>query len=221
MEVDAVTNPEVDFSGESYVIVPRDPDTDINDLRYKETVEYMKTALSAKGMYEANNPREADMIIEINYGIEPPRQEFRVIEEPIYVSVRGPDRITTVSSVDPKTGKVTTQTVRIPGTIRRELAGYQERVITILINEKYLEMVAVENKMEESGDTPANEIWSVSVRNLDDSDDLREYLPIMASAATDYIGEDSGAEQKVRLKEDDERVKFIKRGINNNYQGNI
>ncbi len=52
MEVDAITNPAVN-DAESYVIVPRDPETDTNDLRYKETVAYIKTALSGKGMYEA------------------------------------------------------------------------------------------------------------------------------------------------------------------------
>ncbi|MCH6258295.1 hypothetical protein MLD52_17165 [Puniceicoccaceae bacterium K14] len=215
MEVDAITNPEIDYAGDSYVLVPRDPDTDTNDLRYKETVNWIKTALSAKGMYEATDPLKADMVIEIDYGIEPPRQEFKVVEEPVYMSVRGPDEIRTVANTDPKTGKTTFYQVSVPGRVRRELAGYKERVVSVIVNEKYLEMVAVENKLEEaSGDTPASEIWSVRVRNTDESDDLREYLPIMASAATDYIGEDSDSEQNVKLKEDDERVQFIKRGIN-------
>src|SRR5690606_11556403 len=54
MEVDAIRNPEPVAEGaESYAIVPRDPNTNTNDLRYKETVGWIKTALSAKGYYEA------------------------------------------------------------------------------------------------------------------------------------------------------------------------
>ena len=48
MEVDAISNPSI-TDAESYIIIPRDPETDTNDLRYKETVDYIKTALSGKG----------------------------------------------------------------------------------------------------------------------------------------------------------------------------
>lgn len=212
MEVDAISNPDITFEGDSYALVPKDPDTDINDLRYKETVKWIKTALSAKGMYEAPDPLNADMVIQVDYGIEAPRQEFKVIEEPVYHSIRGPDTVRTVASTNAQ-GKTVYYQVAVPGRVRQEIVGYQERVISVIVNEKYLELVAVENRLEETGDVPANEIWSVRVRNMDESDNLREYLPIMASAATDYIGEDTGSQQDIKLTEDDERVLFIKKGI--------
>ena len=96
MEVDAITNPALN-DAESYVIVPRDPETDINDLRYKETVAYIKTALSGKGMYEALTAQDADMVVEVDYGMEPPRREFKVVEEPVFATIQQPDRIQTVS----------------------------------------------------------------------------------------------------------------------------
>ena len=130
MEVDAITNPAVS-DAESYVIVPRDPETDINDLRYKETVAYIKTALSGKGMYEALSAQDADMVVEVDYGMEPPRREFKVVEEPVFATIQQPDRIQTVSQRDPKTGRVITYTVRVPGARSRELIGYQERLISI------------------------------------------------------------------------------------------
>lgn len=213
MEVDAIKNPEAEQK-DSYLIVPRDPDTDTNDLRYQETVTWIKTALSGKGMYEAVTPEEADMVIEVDYGMEPPRREFKVVEEPVFATIQEPDRIEYVQTIDPKTGKVSRYAVRVPGRRSRELVGYQERVIPIVINEKYLELTAKENTMASAdGDTQGDELWSVVVRNEDENDDLREYLPIMASAATDYIGEDTGTETKIRLKSTDEVVQFVKRGL--------
>ena len=214
MQVDAIKNPgPVDPEADSYVIVPRDPSVDTNDLRYKETVNWVKTALSAKGMYEALDPLEADMVIEIDYGMEPPRQEVKVIEEPVFATRREPGTYVTRTVRDPETGKVRTVTVYVPGRTSSELVGYQQRAVTTIVNEKYLVLTAKENTLAGSGDKAAEELWSVTVTNEDSSNDLREYLPIMASAATDYIGEDTEDGKTVRLKSDDEVVAFVKKGL--------
>ena len=213
MEVDAIKNPAIQ-DAESYVIIPRDPEQDVNDLRYKETVNYIKTALSGKGMYEAINAAEADMVIEIDYGMEPPRREMKVVEEPVFATIQEPDSMQTVQQRDPKTGRIITYTVRVPGRRSRELVGYQERLVAVIINEKYMELTAKENMLEAaSSDIPAQEIWSVRVRNYDENDDLREYLPIMAASVADYVGEDTGSNHNVKIKDNDEVVQFIKRGI--------
>ncbi len=213
MQVDAIKNPQPSTSeAESYVLVPRDPATDTNDLRYKETVNWIKTALSAKGMYEALDPLKADMVIEVDYGMEPPRQEIKIVEEPVFQTVRGPGRYVTQQVTDSQ-GRVRTIQVYVPGRVSNELVGYRERAISTIVNEKYLVLTSKENLMEQSGDKPAEELWSVTVTNEDESDNLREYLPIMASAATDYIGEDTQTAQKVKLKSDDEVVAFVKKGL--------
>ncbi|MDQ8203269.1 hypothetical protein [Pelagicoccus sp. SDUM812003] len=214
MQVDAIKNPvPVAPDADSYVIVPRDPSVDTNDLRYKETVNWIKTALSAKGMYEALDPLEADMVIEVDYGMEAPRQEVTVVEEPVYRTRREPGTYVTRSVRDPETGKVQTIRIYVPGRAVSELIGYQERAITRIVNEKYLVLTAKENTLGEGGDKAAQELWSVTVTNEDESNDLREYLPIMASAATDYIGEDTQDGKTVRLKSDDEVVAFVKKGL--------
>ncbi len=214
MQVDAIKNPQpIDPDADSYVLIPRDPAQDTSDLRYQETVKWIKTALSAKGMYEALDPLEADMVIEVDYGMEPPRQEIRVIEVPEYVTVRGPGSYTVQQIYDPVTKKTRSVRVYVPGRVSTELVGYSQQSQTIIINEKYMVLTAKQNKLAESGDAAAEELWSVTVRNEDESTDLREYLPIMASAATDYIGEDTEKSTTVRLKSDDEVVDFVKRGL--------
>lgn len=214
MKVDAIKNPfPIDPDADSYVLIPRDPATDTSDLRYQETANWIRTALSGKGLYEALDPLDADMVIEVDYGMEPPRQEVVVIEVPEYRTIRGPGSYQTRTVRDPKTGVVSTIRIYIPGPVRQELVGYSQRSRTITINEKYMVLTAKQNKLAESGDAPAEELWSVTVKNEDSSTDLREYLPIMASAATDYIGEDTQKAQTVRLKSDDEVVVFVKEGL--------
>ena len=212
MEVDAISNPSI-TDAESYIIIPRDPETDTNDLRYKETVDYIKTALSGKGLYEALNAEEADMVVEIDYGMEPPRQEYRVVEEPVFATIQHPDTIQQVAQTDPKTGRTIVYNVRVPGRRTRELIGYEERLKSVVVNEKYLELTAKENTITTSSDIPPQEIWSVQVRNYDENNDLREYIPIMAASVADYVGEDTGSNHNIRLKEKDDVVQFIKKGI--------
>lgn len=214
MQVDAIKNPDPVFEdAESYVIVPRDPDTDTSDLRYQETVTWIKTALSAKGMYEATDPLEADMVIEVEYGMEPPRQEVQIREEPVFARIQEPGTYQTITVIDPVTKMPTTRRIYIPGRVTTEMVGYEKRAVTIVINEKYLVLTAKENSLTENSDDAPEQLWSVTVKNNDSSDNLREYLPIMASAATDYIGEDTENEQTVRLKSDDEVVDFVKKGL--------
>jgi hypothetical protein len=57
------------------------------------------------------------------------------------------------------------------------------------------------------------EVWSVNVSSEDESKELRKYLPILASATADYIGTNTKQEIEVKLKEGDEVVGFIRKGI--------
>ena len=51
------------------------------------------------------------------------------------------------------------------------------------------------------------------VKNKDQSDDLRKYLPLMAAAAIEYLGENTDSQQEIKVKEGDESVSFVKAGL--------
>ena len=201
MKVDAINNPKTVGESDSYVIVPSDPDTDTTDLRYQETVEWIKTALSGKGMYEAVDPMEADMMIEVDFGMKAPRQEAKIIDRP--------------SSVGLGTGGLNRGVGLSGGSRITEISTYETKVVTQTVVEKYLELTAKENMIGQAGDAPPQQIWNVRVVNDDKGDNLREYMPILIASATDYIGEDTVTSMDIELKSDDEVVKFVKRGIIN------
>jgi hypothetical protein len=60
---------------------------------------------------------------------------------------------------------------------------------------------------------PAPEVWSVNVSAEDPSNELRKYMPILASATADYIGMNTRQEKEVSVRENDDSVKFIKKGM--------
>ena len=53
-------------------------------LRHQEIANQIKTALSAQGLYEAPDVQSADIVVEISYGIEPPRVQRVGYQEFIY-----------------------------------------------------------------------------------------------------------------------------------------
>jgi hypothetical protein len=209
LKVDAITNPETaETNPQSYIIVNKNPDVDESDLRYQETKEWVKTALSGKGLYEAPNVESADMIIELEYGMEEPYDRTTVVQD-IHIE-RDPPSVRTIW-IQPEPGAPPIpQTIVVQGHTRHIPI---QRTIVQTIHEKYLKITAIKTPDDEAVDTKAEQLWSVHVTNEDTGDNLREYLPVMASAAINYIDEDSGTEKEVRIKEDDETVTFVKEGM--------
>lgn len=211
-KVDAVKNPDITEEKKSYRIVSGNPEVDSEDLRFKEATKYVATALSAKGMYEAPPGTEAEMVIEVDFGMEEPRTEMQTITEPVYATVRGPPRVVKMTFRDPKTGATRTMDMIVEGPPQRELAGFQDRVISVTVYEKYIRITAREASGSDD-DRPPREIWSVYVKNVDENDDLREYVPLMVSAAMDSVDENSSSAKEVVLNDTDERVTFVKKGM--------
>lgn len=207
LKVDAISNPETtETNPQSYIIVNTNPDIDESDLRYQETEEWVKTALSGKGLYEAPNVDSADMIIELDYGMEEPYERTSVVQDVRVIN--DPPSMRVIQVQTPQGPR--TQIIQIPGRTRTIPT---QRTIVETIHEKYLKITATKTPDDEAVDTKAEQLWSVHVTNEDTDDNLREYLPVMASAAIDFIGKDSGTEKKVRIKEDDEAVTFVKEGM--------
>jgi hypothetical protein len=212
-KVDAVKNQDVTYTEEkqSYRIVNANPEMTEEDLRFKEAEEYVKTALSSKGMYEAPPGTEADMNVEVDFGIEEPRTKYYTVSEPVY-AVSGGGMRTVMVPVKDKNGNISyvPQVVYDPPT--KELIGFQDRVVAVTVYEKYMRITARETP-EEAGDRPPRELWSVYVSNEDENSDLREYVPLMVSAAMDEMNKDTSSQKEVVLNKDDERVTFVTKGL--------
>jgi hypothetical protein len=210
VKVDAITKP-APSTAQSYKLKSKDPRLGEENLRYREAAEFVKTALSGKGLYEAPSEDRADMIVELDYGMDAPRSKMERVSTPVYAQVGGNVRYDTVPVTDSR-GNTSYRTVTVYEPPRNELVGYDEVPRLVTIYEKYLKITARENKSASEGRPPA-ELWSIHASAEDESKDLRKYLPIMASATVDYIGQDSSNQKVVKIKADGPGVDFIRKGM--------
>jgi hypothetical protein len=222
VQVDAISQPaptgttvQATPPPQSYYIRSKNPRLDETTLRYKEVSDYVKTALSGKGMYEAPKPEAADVVIDIDYGMDAPRVKFETVSSPIIINTgsrtetRQEQRLIRRPDGSLETITVEVQ-VMVPGTT--EFIGMREEVTPLVVYEKYLKVSARENKEGAEGRAPA-EVWSVNVSAEDKSQELRKYIPILASATADYIGTNTKESKAVKIDEKDDVVKFIKKGM--------
>ena len=209
-KVDAINNPEVEELY-SYKIVSTNPEVSEEDLEFKEAAEYIKTVLSAKGMYEAPDVEHADMIIDLSYGVGEPQIEFKTYSQPIYATTGGGYSTVVTPVVDSK-GNVRYVTTTVYHPPRVEMVGMEEKVVPITVYEKYIRLTSRDNTQTDESEAPV-QAWSIYVMNKDQSDDIRKYLPLMAAAAIEYVGENTETQQKIKVKEDDEKVSFVKAGL--------
>jgi hypothetical protein len=212
MQVHAAAKPTAK-AAISYRIESNDPALDPSSLRYKEAENFVKTALSGKGMYEAPKPELADMVVVLDYGIGPPIMRQKAISEPVYQNIPGSTTSQIVQSGSDIKGNPIYTTVVTQTPSRQDYIGDREFMTTITTYEKRLVMTARENKEGTEGKAP-KPVWGVQVTSEDESKDMRKYLPVLIAASIEYIGKDSGGEiQTIRVKEQDPAIAFVKKGL--------
>lgn len=210
VNIESKSAPEKMMGKQSYRIVTRNRENDESSLRHKEAEEQIRTALSGIGLFEAPNPEDADMAVEIDYGVGPPKEIMKEIEEPIYITVPGrmEQQVRVVEGPNGRPIAITVPVYRPPETV---YAGSQTRYRPSTVYDKYLTISGV-GLDREQGDERRDPLWTVNVTNQNESDDLREHIPVMVAAALDYIGTNTEKEQKVKIRENDQDVAFIKAG---------
>ncbi|MSU69135.1 MAG: hypothetical protein EXS40_11275 [Opitutaceae bacterium] len=211
VKIDSLAKPKAEESI-SYKILNKNPAVDNDSLRYKEAAGYVRTALSGKGLYEASDAQNADLVVSIDYGVGPPQSRRETVSEPVYVTLPGQMRTERVQVGTDRNGNPVYQTVTVQDPPRTEFAGYREYFITVTVYEKFLRLNATENKPAAEG-RPPSEIWTVDITSEGESRDIRKALPILAAASIEYVGKDSLGQKTIRIKDTDKDVAFIKKGM--------
>lgn len=181
------------------------------DVDQATAVKYVRTALSAKGMYEAPKAEAADMDVTYAYEI---RQQRRLIEwdEPVFqpqTRPRAEER--SVGAVDSTGNPIT---VMVKGTVdlppsapsMDSIHHAAEEVVYV----KELHLIATERKP--APDTPAR-VWDISISYEDKDPSMEKAMPLLAAAGCDRIGTNTNGPVVVKLHDKDEVVAFIKRGL--------
>lgn len=212
VKVDAVSKPEAEHAI-AYEIRTTRPDLDPESLRYKEAARFVKTALSGKGLYEAPKPEMADMVIDLDYGISPPKATLERRTESIFQYVPGDTFVDVIPVGVDHNGQPIYQEVIRQGPPRQEYVGEREYLVTVITYEKHLRLAARANKPVAEGQPPAD-IWTVNVSTEGENHDLRRALPVLAAATIEYVGKDLRGEKTIKLKDTkDGAIAFVKKGM--------
>jgi len=211
VKIDSLSKPRAE-EAISYSIHNNNPLVEEDSLRYKEAVGFVKTALSGKGLYEAPEGQQPDIVVSVDYGVGPPQVKRETYSEPVYITREGAVHLISVVIGRDKNGNPIygTQTIQDPPI--QEMAGYQDRVVTYVVYEKYVHLTARDNKPAEEG-RPPSEIWTIDATSEGESRDLRKNLPVIVAATIDYIGKDTHGQKTIRIKDTGPDVAFVKKGL--------
>jgi hypothetical protein len=195
-------------TGSSYWIHSSNPAIAADDLRFKEAAGHIRTALSGHGLWLAENAATADMMVEFEYGIAPPRAIDTRRVEPVYGPA--PDDQPGLGPLVQNTNHRTQLNATNDG--NDEFVGYLDTTTSTLVYEKHLAVTCRENKRRADGKPPF-ELWTISASIEDESRNLREYLPVLAAAVMVKIGQTTNGAVVDRLKTDDDAIRFVKAGM--------
>ena len=151
--------------GASYHLEVNDPTGGVDVDLQSLAVATIKDALSARGLYEVPARTRPDMVIQADYRVG-----------------HGHVKIVTTGNMDVLIGP---SSMPNPGSK------------AVVVFDKTLELTAREPATPAgSGQPPkpGNELWSVKTKIVDTKQEIAPFLPALASAAIDYIGENPGRE---------------------------
>lgn len=206
-KVDAISGGELS-KGKSFVLISGNAEMKESDLRFREAANLVQTGLEGKGMHRAKDIASADLLIELTFGVGEPREVMEVRSYPETHWHPGFSYAIRIPIYD-KNGLIVSYQNRVVREPPRSYTYWDERVDSSTIFEKYLEIAAYDNRLGSAVNDP-EQIWGLVITNADYSDNIREYLPYMIAAALPYIGEDTGSQIHVSLKQDDPTVNFIR-----------
>jgi hypothetical protein len=211
VQVNSIVNPELP-PGTTYVLTTSDPNLPEKDLNYYEVADRVRTALAAKGMYEAASPAEADIVVTIEYGAHAPKTKVTTVQS---TQVLPPDPLG--REIDPLTGRpYPPNTIMIGGggrnssqypypypTGRSQTVTTTEERVT-QVSEKYIRLTARENiKPRDRSKKKAAQVWIVEAIIEDEDSDVYKCMPPLVDALTEYIGVSSGGKQTVVVSSDE------------------
>ncbi|KAF0093194.1 MAG: hypothetical protein E1N59_3109 [Puniceicoccaceae bacterium 5H] len=187
-----------------YTLKSNDPNLKPGDLRFAETAEYLETALAGAGYIRTSDTAEADVAISFKTEMKGPIQQSETRTEPVFYSRPSYTRVAVVDKKGHLIGYSWT-----PGPSYTDI--YHERSTrTYSLYQKSLTMSARE--LQPDG-TPGEELWNLTVRATDQSQDMRAYVPVLAAAAMNYVGAETNGEQHIVLKDDSEVINFVRQGM--------
>ncbi len=185
VKIDSINNPAKSL-GVSYRLELLDPTGSQADSVTAQVHAGVRTALAARGMFEAPANAPAGMIITAEYGVGP--GQMKIIYRPSNTGL-GAGALSV--------GRGTPAPILV-----------FEKYLKLTAREPAPESAGRDRR----GRAPrGEELWSLQVSIEDEKRDLAPYLPVLASTTIDYIGTNTGSEVHLLVDAATAEVKLKKR----------
>lgn len=180
------------------------------DVDQATAVKYVRTALSAKGLYEAPVAEKADMDVTYAYEIKQKRQLVEWDEPVFQPQVRSSEGTRQAQGQDSAGNTIYIPVPDVGNPAPRAAVDLVPRSAEEVVYVKELHLIATERKP--APDTPAR-VWDISISYEDKDPSMDKAMPLLAAAGCDRIGTNTNGPIVVRLHDKDEVVAFIKHGM--------
>jgi hypothetical protein len=207
VNVDSISSGEL-LSRAKCIILPTDPNVMSNQLQHKEYSEYIEYALEKKGYEVMDKVSEAEVVVFLQYGISEPHESLYSYSTPVWgqTGVSSSYSTGTIHSFGSGMASYSGTTTYTP---EYGITGYQTHVGTRITYTRFMVLDAYD--LEEYRKTLKEvHLWKITAISTGSSGDLRRVFPVMVTACTEYIGENTGKQVEIGLYENDKRVQEIK-----------
>jgi len=188
----------------SYILLPGNTDTSIEDLQFKEYAVYVNRALHTRGFVLTQSLENANVAIYLSYGIGNPKETQYSYSSPIFgqTGVSSSRTSGTTSSYGSYSGATThTPSYGITGSTTN-IESYTTYMRFMILDAVDMDEYKKSNKKVQ--------IWKTTVTSEGASGDLREIFPVLVAASQRYVGKNTGRQVEEKMSMDDKRVIWIK-----------
>jgi hypothetical protein len=163
------------------------------DVMFGGVASIITDEISGKGLVPVAPGEAPDLIVLVDYGMRPPKTEFKTVQVPASIES---------TAVDPITGRPIN--TNRPG--RSTMGGgapigitYVEEIRPFVVVEKYMIVSAVDGKLDRTQGS-RRELANVEVVCNDEREELEPYLPVLAMACGRQIGTPTTEVEEVTIK---------------------
>jgi len=196
-----------DLTGESYVIMHKNPEVSLYNLQFLEFANYLHKVLLNKGYVQATSDTTADLYVLLNYGISDTVVNRESI--PIYQNERISKRVPTKLKTDD--GKDTTVMRRVFED-RQVLVGFQD--VENLSYFGFMQIECLDGKMYREHNE-FREMWTMTAITQVNVNDIRLLFPYLLMGSYEYIGNSTGQRIFKRVSNHSQRYKWLMGELDN------
>jgi hypothetical protein len=190
-----------------YFLIPGLKDVNKDDLQFQEFARYVEKALWRKGYVKAASFNEADIAIFMSYGLGEPQVQQYSYSVPTWgqTGVSAAKTFGTLNTYGNSASYNATTTY----TPTYGVTGATTQIGTAVTYSRYLELEALD-VAEYKKSNAQKQVWKTMVTSTGSSSDLRQVMPVMVAASSEYIDSNTGKIVAVSLQETDKKVLDLK-----------